>query len=57
MSNTIKCDYCGKFISYQDLEDGTAESVHTPDSYCTVEGVEFICSKCKEGKQWNFLKL
>ena len=50
MNNTIKCDCCGKFISYQDLEDGKAKAEHTPDSHFTVEGVDFVCKKCHERK-------
>ena len=50
MSYDIKCESCGKFISYQDLDTGKAKSMHIPDTHFTVEGVEFICSKCKEGK-------
>jgi len=48
MGNTIKCDSCGKYISYDDLDSGKADAEYTPDSYFTVEGVEFVCKKCKE---------
>ena len=50
MSGTIQCEYCGKFISYQDLENDKAKAEYTPDSYFTVEGVYFICMKCYEGR-------
>ena len=48
MNNDHKCESCGEFISYQDLEEGKAKSTYTPDSHFTVEGVEFICSRCNE---------
>jgi len=48
MINKIKCDYCGKFISYKDLDEGKAYSIMTtPDSYLTKEEYETICSKCR----------
>ena len=47
MSTTLKCDVCGRFISYQDLEDGKAKHVMiTPDSDVSYESFETLCGKC-----------
>ena len=44
----IKCDFCGCFISYKDLDEGKAIShMIIPDSYLTKEEYETICSKCR----------
>jgi hypothetical protein len=45
----IACDYCGRFISYADLDEGRA--VHhllTPDSHFTREVFESYHIECKE---------
>ena len=43
----MKCDYCGKFVSYKDIEDGKVVSqMVTPDSYFTKEEYETICKSC-----------
>lgn len=44
-----RCDFCGRFISYHDLESGKAyRALLTPDSAITVE--EFItqCAPCRK---------
>lgn len=45
-TNKIKCDFCGRFISYDDLRNGEAHHVFTPDSHFTVESMELFCKKC-----------
>lgn len=38
MANDFRCDYCGKFISYDDLSNGKAECYEvTPDSEISTE--------------------
>ena len=44
----IKCDFCGRFISIKDLEEGKATiRMVTPDSHFTKEEYENCCKKCK----------
>lgn len=41
---SLKCDECGRFIAYKDIEDGVA--IHhpiTPDSDYTNEYFETLC--------------
>lgn len=42
----IRCADCGKFISYQDLENGKAKSNFTPDSELSIERIWFQCEDC-----------
>jgi hypothetical protein len=45
--NLFRCDDCGRFIPYRDLEDGTAiHRLVTPDSFCTRETYETVCRHC-----------
>ena len=38
MANDFRCDYCGKFIAYAELDHGEAECyMVTPDSEISVE--------------------
>ena len=44
-----KCDVCGRFISYADIESGKAvRQLVTPDSDFSVEEYETLCDKHKE---------
>ena len=46
-----KCDWCGRFVSYENLQSG--ESYHvmvTPDSHYSSETWETCCKKCKRIK-------
>lgn len=44
--NYFKCDVCGKFISYADLESGKASRfMITPDSDYSSERYETLCPK------------
>jgi len=51
----MKCDVCGKFISYKDIESGVADRrLLTPDSEFTAETYETLCKKClEEGEEWT----
>ena len=43
-----KCDNCGKFISYEDLDIGEATiTMILPDSHYSIETWETICKRCK----------
>lgn len=43
----ICCDYCGQFISYDDLmNDKAIHQLETPLSEFTEETYESVCSKC-----------
>lgn len=43
----VRCDHCGKFISFESLMDGTALHVmRTPDSHYSSEEYESLCKKC-----------
>ena len=47
----IKCNYCGRFISYNDLNSGKAYyQMVLPDSDCSIETWEGCCGRCKEVK-------
>ena len=40
----LRCDVCGKFVSYEDLEEGRAiHHLITPDSLCSTEEFETLC--------------
>ena len=43
-----KCSYCGRFISYKDLEEGVATyKMISPDSSYSIESFEGCCKKCR----------
>lgn len=47
--NAFRCDYCGVFVSYADLDSGRAShNMITPDSQYTSEEWETECAKCKD---------
>lgn len=49
-NDRIVCDYCGKFISYAALENGTAgHYLLTPDSHLTKEDYESYHHACLPG--------
>jgi hypothetical protein len=44
-----RCDVCGRFISYQDFDDGLAfRYMKTPDSHYTAETYVTLCRDHKE---------
>lgn len=48
-NHRYKCDYCGHFISYDDLRSGSARiSMISHDSECSVEEFETVCKNCNE---------
>jgi hypothetical protein len=50
--NLFRCDDCGKFISYCDLENGKASHrLVTPDSAYTREEWETLCAR--HSSQWE----
>ncbi len=45
--NLFRCDDCGRFIPYRDIEDRSAtHRLVYPDSFCTRETYETVCRKC-----------
>jgi hypothetical protein len=50
----IKCDWCGRFISYSDLADGKAwNHMRTPDSPISSETFESKCERCIQKDKKN----
>ncbi len=48
----IKCDRCGRFIRYADLDSGEATiKFVTPDSFFTKEEYWHLCKACKFNDQ------
>jgi hypothetical protein len=46
--NLFRCDDCGRFIPYRDIEDGAAmHRLVYPDSFCTRETYETVCRCCR----------
>ena len=57
-TDRIKCDTCGKFISYKDIELGKAYNVLVyPDSDMTMETYSSECRKCYKPEVENELNL
>lgn len=53
-NGSIKCDYCGKFISYIDLqEDKAYHLMKTPDSLISTEEWESCCKSCNKKGDLN----
>ena len=47
--NAFRCDYCGKFIAYAELDRATSECyMVTPDSEVSVETYATHHNSCKE---------
>ena len=42
----FRCDVCGKFISYKEIDDDEVENKFTPDSEFTIEETLFTHKKC-----------
>jgi hypothetical protein len=48
----IRCDICGRFISYKDLNNAAKITVnYTPSSYYSPEHITFTHNKCMFGDQ------
>lgn len=43
----LKCMYCGKYLSYNALDNGEAGSEFTPDTAFSTESVDFYHTACK----------
>ena len=49
MANDFRCDYCGQFIAYAELDRGEAECyMTTPDSEISVETYATHHMDCKD---------
>ena len=47
-SNPLKCEACGRFVSYNDIESGAAtHKMVYPDSALSAESYETLCPPCK----------
>lgn len=53
MLTGTKCDGCGRFISYEEMESGEAQFHFEPDSHFGPEVSEWVCAAClsKEAQQ------
>lgn len=50
----LKCDVCGRFISYDNFISGKAINILiTPDSYYLEERYESICKNCNDTRKSN----
>ena len=58
MTEKMRCDNCGCFIAYKDLENGEAtHSMTLPDSDYSYETWESTCKKClKAEKEYSRIK-
>lgn len=46
-NNKFKCDICGHFISFEDLDNGHAiHSMIFSDSHCSYETWQTVCKEC-----------
>lgn len=43
---SIKCEICGKFIGYKEIDDDKIIINYTPDSEYTIEKTDFTHKKC-----------
>ena len=49
MRDQIRCDRCGHYITYSELDkDGGASTVFIPDSEVSMEELRQRCKKCTE---------
>ena len=48
IERTLKCEVCGRFVSYADIESGGAQhKMVLPDSALSIESYETLCPQCK----------
>ena len=47
-NNAIKCEWCGKFIGYKEIEEGLATNHFEPSSDRGPEIDWWTCRKCNE---------
>ncbi len=45
----FRCDICGKFISYKEIDDNLVTSCYIPDTEVTIEETTFTHINCKKG--------
>jgi hypothetical protein len=41
-----RCDVCGRFIAFEDFENGAVRRLVTPDAEGTREEYETLCKDC-----------
>ncbi len=46
----VKCVACGRFVSYKEMEAGTASFRFEPDSHKGPEISEWTCARCNNGE-------
>lgn len=51
--NKFKCDICGKFISYKELNDQKIDIKYIPDSHFTSESIKYSHKNCKNERDNN----
>ncbi len=48
--NGFRCEICGKFVSYKDINNDKVRVDFTPDTQFTDEKYEFFHNKCETKK-------
>lgn len=46
--NPIRCEWCGKFIAYAEIDSGEATCKWEPDSHFGPERSEWSCGACNK---------
>lgn len=50
----FKCNVCGRFVSYADLDSGAAiHDMVTPSSHLTMEEWETLCARCHQKARYS----
>lgn len=53
-NSPLKCDDCGKFVAYADLDSGKARhTLVTPDSDYSAETFDTTCARCTKKERTN----
>lgn len=47
-TNDLRCDSCGKYISYKDFDHGATRKLIVPDNHFGKEDYETICIRCNK---------
>lgn len=51
MGNRIRCEICGKFISYKEFDEDKIKITFTPDTEYTTEETLFYHKSCIENNK------
>ena len=52
LDDVLKCDACGRFIAWRDVESGKARhEMITPSAYMTWETWDDLCPQCKQREE------